>query len=154
MSDPRLSRGYKNKNPTNLDYLPPSRAWNGQDRMGDEWLPISKRRFGHYTSHVMGIRGGTGQLVVNQTRKGFNTIKLQISSWAPYSDGNDTAAYCDHVAKSLNIGINSIIDCRKYSIMVPLIKGIISMECGGMPYSDAEIFGGLELYGITPASEH
>lgn len=154
MSDPMQSRGYRNKNPGNLNYIAdPKRAWNGQIGLGDAWLPQPQRRFGEYETHEMGIRALVGQLTVNQTRKGFNTIRKQITSWAPASDNNDTAAYIDAVSHRVGIGPDAPLDVKRYSHAKPLVKAIIEHECGGQPYTDAEIDAGLALYGLTPHSE-
>jgi hypothetical protein len=154
--DPKKSRGYRNQNPTNLNWLPPKAGpWNGQDRLGDEWLPTEKRRFGHYVTHTMGIRAGAGQLVVNQIRHKCFSVGLQIARWAPNTDpGNNEDQYIAMVISKLNVSVTDWIDVRKYSVCFPLISAIISMECGGMPYTSKEIDAGLELYGITPWSEH
>jgi hypothetical protein len=155
LAELRLSRGFRNQNPTNLNFIPPSaKPWNGQDRLGDEWLPTPQRRFGHYVSHQMGIRAGAGQLVANQLRYGKYCIALQIKRWAPEEDENDTDGYISKVCKDTGLRPWDGIDVRKYSICFPLISAIISMECGGMPYQKEEINAGLELYGITPWSEH
>ena len=153
MNDPMQSRGYRNKNPGNLNYIAdPKRAWNGQIGLGDAWLPQPQRRFGEYETHEMGIRALVGQLTVNQTRKGFNTIRKQITSWAPASDNNDTAAYIAAVAHRVGIGANAPLDMKRYDHAKPMVQAIIAHECGGQPYSDEQIDAGLALYGLTPYS--
>lgn len=154
MNDPMQSRGYRNKNPGNLNYIAdPKRAWNGQIGLGDVWLPEGSRRFGAYETHEMGIRALVGQLTVNQTRKGYNTIRKQITSWAPASDNNDTEAYIAAVARRVGIGADAPLDVKRYSHAKPMVQAIIVHECSGQPYSDAQIDAGLALYGLTPHSE-
>lgn len=154
MPDPKTSRGYRNKNPGNLNYIAdPQRAWRGQIGMGDSWMDPSKRRFGEYDTHANGIRAIAGQLVVNQTRRGLSTIAAQIGSWAPPSDNNNTDAYVRRVATAVGVTPTARVDVRSYSVMRPLVAAIIDMECAGQPYADAEIDEGLALYGITPHSE-
>lgn len=153
MSDPKQSRGYRNKNPGNLNVLPAGRAFNGQVGLGDAWLPEGQRRFAEYETHELGIRALVAQLTVNQTRKGYNTITKQITSWAPAADNNDTAAYIRAVARKVGISATAPLDVKRYSHAKPLVKAIIEHECGGQPYTDAEIDAGLALYGLTPASE-
>jgi hypothetical protein len=154
VSDPMQSRGFRNKNPGNLNYIPdPKRAFQGQVGLGDEWLPQPSRRFGEYETHELGIRALVAQLTVNQTRHGANTITKQITRWAPASDNNDTAAYIAAVAHRVGIGATAPLDVKRYSHAKPLVQAIINHECGGQPYSEAQIDAGLALFGLTPASE-
>lgn len=154
MSDPKQSRGFRNRNPGNLNYIAdPKRAWNGQAGLGDAWLPPAQRRFAAYETHEMGIRALVGQLTVNQTRHRLNTIRKQITRWAPASDNNDTAAYVRAVARRVGIGPDAPLDMKRYSHAKPMVAAIIAHECGGMPYSAAQIDAGLALYGVTPHSE-
>lgn len=154
MPDPKTSRGYRNKNPTNLRFIrDPKRAWNGQIGLGDQWMAENMRGMGEYATHALGIRAGVGQLVVNQTRNGFDTIWKQINSWAPESDGNDPVAYARSVATALGVDMHTKIDVRPYRVMKVVLAAIISMECGGMPYTQAEMDEGMALYGITEFSQ-
>ncbi|RVT95271.1 hypothetical protein EOD42_16945 [Rhodovarius crocodyli] len=154
MADPKASRGFKNKNPTNLRFIrDPKRAWNGQLGLGDQWMPEHLRGMAEYATHALGIRAGVGQLVVNQTRNGLDTIWKQINSWAPESDGNDPVVYARSVATALGVDMHAKIDVRPYRVMKMVLAAIISMECGGMPYTQAEMDEGMALYGITEFSQ-
>ncbi|RVT90708.1 structural protein [Rhodovarius crocodyli] len=147
MADPKASRGYRNNNPTNLRYIAdPKRRWNGQD-------PVSADGYGRYSSLALGMRAGVGQLVVNQTRNGLDTVWKQINSWAPQSDGNDPVAYSARVAAALGVGIHDKIDVRPYRVMKVMLRAIIEVELGGMPYTQAEMDEGMALYGITEFSQ-
>lgn len=153
MSDQRTSRGYRNRNPGNLNYIAdPARAWNGQAGLGDEWLPQAQRRFGRYHTHTEGIRALAGQLVVNQMRHGCNTVRKQITRWAPADDGNNVTAYVATVAARMGVHPDAKIDIRDYRLALPAVAAIIAHECGGQPYSVDEIAAGLAAYGITEYS--
>lgn len=154
MSGPRASRGYRNRNPGNLNYIADqTRAWNGQEGLGDEWLPEGQRRFGRYGSHEMGIRALAGQLVVNQTRHGCSTIRKQVLRWAPAADNNDVDAYVAALSGAMGVHPDARIDFRQYRYARPATEAIIIHECGGNPYDAATIDVGLAAYGITPFSE-
>lgn len=156
MSDSKIerakrTRGYLNKNPGNIDFLPPERAWRGQ--VGREIRPNNNPgRFAVFETHTLGIRAIAGQLTVNQQRHGCNTVRKQINRWAPPNE-NDTEAYIRSVARSVGVGPDANIDVRQYPVMLAMVRGIIDKELGGIPYTDEEINSGLELYGITPASQ-
>lgn len=155
MNDPSASRGARNNNPGNLNYIADhKRAWNGQVGLGDEWLPEGSRRFGRYENATLGIRALAGQLVVNQARHGCDTVRKQVLRWAPAADNNDVDAYTKALAATMNVHPDARLDFRAYRHARPAVEGIIIHECGGNPYAAAEIDAGLAAYGITPQSEH
>ncbi|WP_223880896.1 hypothetical protein [Roseococcus microcysteis] len=82
MSDPTQSRGYRNRNPGNLDYHP-SINWQGQIGRGDHWLPVAQQRFAAFETHEHGIRALARNLVTYQERHGLNTVRGIINRYAP-----------------------------------------------------------------------
>lgn len=94
------SRGYRNNNPGNLRYIAVN-PWNGQT--GNDG------GYGVYDSPENGTRALGHQLMAYNNR-GLNTVTTIISTWAPSSDGNDTAAYIADVADQLGIDPDAPFD--------------------------------------------
>jgi hypothetical protein len=146
MSDPRLSRGYRNKNPGNIDYNERNK-WQGQ--IGIEPAPsaTSRARFAVFESHEYGIRALAMLLITYQDRHGLNTVRKIINRWAP-SNENNTSAYVSGVAGAMNVGPDEAIDLHKYEVLKPLTKAIITHELGGQPYTEMQIDEGLRRAGV------
>ena len=144
MTDPKLSRGYRNRNPGNIDW---SRNNHWQGQVGKE--PGPGGRFAIFTSHDYGIRALAVLLIVYQDRYGLRTIERIIDRWAP-SVENDTSAYASHVAKLTGFLTGQVLDLHQYAHLQPLVAAIITHELGGMPYAWAEIDQGLLLAGVRP----
>lgn len=100
----RLPKGLRNKNPGNIRYLPPSRAWNGQ--IGDDG-----KGYGVYDSMQNGVRA-TGRQLRKYAAEGLNTVRAIISKWAPTTE-NNTLAYVNAVAKELNLSSLQPFDVEK-----------------------------------------
>lgn len=147
MSDPTKARGYRNKNPGNLDYHP-SINWQGQTGRGDHWLPASQQRFAAFETHEHGIRALARNLVTYQERHGLNTVRGIINRYAPPIE-NDTGAYVTAVARALGIGRDEPLDVQTWEVMRPMVEAIITHELGGQPYPAVVIDRGVEMAGIT-----
>jgi hypothetical protein len=142
--DPKLSRGYRNCNPGNIDYNPANK-WQGQ--LGIE-TGVPKPRFARFAAHEYGIRAITALLVNYQDKHGIQTIRGIINRWAPPSE-NDTGAYVNAVAAKVKVGPDQTIDLHKYVFMRPLVEAIIRHELGGNPYEGTTtIDDGMRLAGI------
>lgn len=141
MADPKQSRGYRNKNPGNIDFVPANK-WQGQ--VGKE----PGGRFAVFSSHEFGIRALASLLTTYQDRYGLRTPKQIINKWAPPVE-NQTNAYAAAVAKDMGIGVDTQIDVHLFRDLQPLVKAIIKHELGGQPYSDDTINAGLALMGVT-----
>ncbi|NKE43596.1 structural protein [Roseomonas frigidaquae] len=149
MAQPRLeeSRGYRNRNPGNIDYVPANR-WQGQIGLGDTWLPVERRRFARFESHEYGIRALAMLLTTYQDRHGLRTVRGIINRWAPPKE-NDTSAYVRGVAAALGVDPDQVIDLHRYETMRPMVEAIIRHELGGLPYAPAVIDEGLRRAGLV-----
>lgn len=148
MTDVRNSRGFRNKNPGNIDFNPKNK-WKGQVGLGDIWLPTSQRRFAEFEDHKWGIRALAALLTTYFDRHNLHTIHQIISRWAPGNE-NDTKSYVAHVAAQTGFGPNDVLDLHTWDDMRPLVEAIIIHELGGMPYTKAQIDEGLRLAGLVP----
>lgn len=152
MNAAEQSRGFRNRNPGNIDYVPANR-WQGQTGLGDIWLPASQRRFAAFESHEFGIRALAALLATYQDRHGLRSITQIISRWAPSADRNNTGAYIAFVARQMGREANDVLDMHAYTDVRPLVEAIIRKELGGQPYAPAVIDEGLRRAGIVKPVE-
>lgn len=145
MSDPRQSRGYRNRNPGNIDWNERNK-WQGQRGREATGNPP---RFAVFESHEYGIRALAMLLTTYQDRHGLRTIRGIINRWAPGNE-NDTGAYVRHVAQMTGRDPGETLDLHRYEDVEPLVRAIITHELGGQPYSQATIDAGLRLAGVVP----
>lgn len=145
--DPTQARGYRNRNPGNIDYIP-ANAWQGQIGLGDAWLPAAERRFAAFADHVWGIRALAVLLTTYQDRHGLRTIQGIVGRWAPGHE-NDSGAYIRHVAQLTGRTPDAGLDLHSYQDMRPLVEAIITHELGGQPYDDVTLDEGLRRAGIV-----
>jgi hypothetical protein len=143
MADPKQSRGYRNKNPGNIDYNVRNR-WQGQVGIETAGNPP---RFAVFESHEFGIRALAALLTTYQDRHGLRSITQIVSRWAPGNE-NNTGAYIQHVARLTGRGANDVLDLHTYADLRPLVEAIITHELGGNPYDAATIDAGLRLAGV------
>lgn len=142
--DPRQTRGYRNRNPGNIDFNPANK-WQGQvgiEATGDP------PRFAVFESHEYGIRALAVLLTTYYDRHGLNTVRKIINRWAPGNE-NDTDAYVNAVCRKIGVGPDDALDLHTYAHMRPLVEAIITHELGGQPYSDAVLDEGLRRAGIV-----
>lgn len=139
--DPKLSRGYRNRNPGNIEHLPTNK-WLGLE------TPPSDGRFCRFRSHQHGIRALALLLQSYQDRHGLRTVRGIVARWAPSSE-NDTRAYQAAVAARLGVGLDDPIDLHDAAIMRGLVEAIIRHELGGMPYAPDTIAEGLRMAGLV-----
>ena len=150
MSQGENTRGFKNKNPGNLDRVAGVR-WKGQ-------LPEAQEkkldnRFCVFKDHKYGIRALATTLktyaTARRARNGskIDTVAEVIERWAPPSE-NDTKAYARAVANALDVTPDTEIDLLDPSVMRSLVEAIISHECSGLKYSDDLLDEGLALAGF------
>jgi len=143
MSDPKTTRGYRNRNPGNIDYNP-ANAWQGQVGIETNGNPP---RFAAFSSHEYGIRALAALLTTYYDRYGLDTIRDIINRWAPPVE-NKTSAYALAVSDSTGFTLDDRLDMHTYAHMRPLVEAIIKHELGGQPYPDAVIDEGLRLAGL------
>lgn len=135
------TRGERNNNPCNLDYVP-SIPWQGQ--LGVEILTPAETaagiapRFGRFDTAINGIRAPIRQLVVYQTKYGCRVLGDFIARWAPPEE-NDTVAYTADVAQWTGIAADAPVDMTDQAIAGVVIRGMIRQENGRCIYDDATI---------------
>ena len=148
--DPRQTRGYRNRNPGNIDHAPANR-WQGLADPPIEPAPPGggRARFARFISHEYGIRALALLLTTYQDRHGLNTIRGIIGRWAPVSF-SAPGAYVTAVARRTNRGVQQALDLHRHEDLRPLVEAIIIHELGGNPYDGATIDAGLRLAGVIP----
>lgn len=146
MADPKQSRGYRNKNPGNIDFSPANK-WQGQ--VGLEMPPVAGRaRFAAFESHEFGIRALAMLLITYQDRYGLRTVRAIIGRWAP-SNENSTDGYVRRVAQMTGFDPDTqALDLHTYAHLRPMVEAIITVELGGQPYAEAMLDAGLRLAGV------
>ena len=73
--DPKAARGYRNRNPGNIEHVPANK-WLG---LAD---PPSDGRFCRFHSHQHGIRALALLLQSYQDRHGLRTVRGIVARWA------------------------------------------------------------------------
>lgn len=146
--NPKQTRGYRNKNPGNIDHNPANR-WQGLADPPIEDAPLNggRPRFARFVSHEYGIRALALLLITYQDKHGLRSIHQVISRWAPGAE-NDTAAYVRHVAQLTGFGANDVLDLHTYAHLRPMVEAVITHELGGQPYAAETIDEGLRLAGV------
>lgn len=141
------SRGYRNKNPGNIDYNA-NNNWLGQ--VGIEPAPLNggKPRFAVFDSHEHGIRALHVLLQSYQRKHGLRTIAGIINRWAPPNE-NVTTSYVSFVAQRVGVTADTPINVMEYKIARPLVEAIIRKELGGNPYAPSVIDEGLRRAGVV-----
>lgn len=140
--DPKATRGYRNRNPGNIEHVPANK-WQG---LAD---PSSDGRFCRFVSHEHGIRALAALLTTYQDRHGLRTVRGIIGRWAPPGE-NDTGAYVAVVARRMGVGAEEPVDLHRHGQLRPMVEAIIAHECGGLAYPTAVIDRALTLAGVPP----
>lgn len=73
---------------------------------------------------------------------GVDTLAKVISKYAP-SNENDTGAYIANISKATGIAANEKLDWTNQEVQFKVIKSMIQLEQGEMPYSDKQIRDGI-----------
>jgi hypothetical protein len=140
---PKQNRGYRNKNPGNIDWSK-NNKWQGQVGIEPTGNPP---RFAVFETHEYGIRALAVLLTTYQDRHNRRTIRGIIARWAPNQE-NNTAAYVAAVSRSVKRGPDEELDLHTYADLRPLVEAIITHELGGNPYSENTIDEGLRMAGV------
>lgn len=151
MADAKQTRGYRNRNPGNIDYVPANR-WQGQTGIEDPPASGARPRFAQFDSHENGIRALAALLTAYQDRHGLRSIRGIINRWAPPVE-NVTSAYVNHVADLTGFGTDDPLDLHTYAHLGPLVAAVITHELGGQPYAAAVIDEGLRRAGVPKPIE-
>jgi hypothetical protein len=139
--DPKAARGYRNRNPGNIEHLATNK-WLGLK------TPPSDGRFCRFRSHQHGIRALALLLQSYQDRHGLRTVRGIVARWAPSTE-NNTRAYQDAVAKRLAVGLDDPIDLHDAATLRGIVEAIIRHELGGQPYAPEVITEGLRMAGLV-----
>lgn len=132
-------RGERNNNPGNLNFA--GQAGAELERPGG--------RFARFETAFDGLRALSRQLMLYAGR-GINSVEKIISTWAPASDNNNTAAYIQAVSQRLGVDPRVALNMKDPQIMSALMSSIIHHENGRNIYS-RELIGKAAVAGIGGA---
>ncbi|CAH5519729.1 hypothetical protein AI2941V1_0789 [Enterobacter cloacae] len=133
-------RGERNNNPGNLNFA--GQAGAELERPGG--------RFARFETAFDGLRALSRQLVLYAGR-GINSVEKIISTWAPASDNNNTAAYIQAVSQRLGVNPQAALNINDPQTMSALMSSIIHHENGRNIYSK-ELIGRAAVAGIGGAN--
>jgi len=142
--DPKATRGYRNRNPGNIEHLAANK-WQGLAE------PASDGRFCRFVGHEYGLRALAVLLIAYQDRHGLRSVRDIIARWAPPAE-NDTAAYLAAVARRMGVGPDDPLDLHRHGHLRPLVEAIVAHECAGLAYPAAVLDRALTLAGVPPAA--
>nr|WP_294931284.1 hypothetical protein [uncultured Flavobacterium sp.] len=134
-------RGLRNNNPGNL--IRTSIAWQGKIP-----FPQSKDlKFEQFTTLKFGIRAMLRDLI-NDIKKGKNTVRLLIKEYAPPTE-NNTEAYITAVCKTLGVTADQKITSINNAFLIQLARAIMKVELGAShtQVTDSDIQQALEVLG-------
>lgn len=123
-----LPRGLRNNNPGNLEKT--SMTMPGETQGTDP-------RFKTFQTPAAGI-AAIGKLLDRYASNGKLTINSIVNKYAPPNE-NDTSAYASKLAKTLGVSPTDKIDVTNPHVKGALVKTIIQIENGKVPYSDQYI---------------
>lgn len=155
MTDLKLSRGYRNKNPGNVEFNP---AVNWQGQLGRE--EGGGGRFARFDTHENGIRAMAMILATYQDKYGLMTIRQMVSRWAPPDPHpktgkveNFTEGYIERVDKETGMPADAPCNLRAMPVTHwRMVKAMIGVELGDilndgnktmLPYTDEQIKAGV-----------
>jgi hypothetical protein len=161
MTTKTLPRGYRNRNPGNVDRT--NERWIGMDpdQTGDP-------RFIVFVDHEHGIRCVMRLLVTYDEKHNLNTIRGIIGRWAPSNGVNpatgkpytqNTEGYINHVAAMTKLHPDEPLDMLDRDTNLAITKAIIRHELGDPKrfgiahpfwYDDATYDKALALAGFAP----
>lgn len=145
--DPKQSRGYRNCNPGNIDFVPANK-WQGQVGIEDPPRGGGRPRFAKFSEHEYGIRALAALLTTYQDRHNLRTVRKIINRWAPPVE-NDTGSYVNAVARAVGVDPDDTLNLHLFHHLKPLVVAVITHEIGGQPYTDAVIDEGLRRAGVV-----
>lgn len=134
-----VKRGERNNNPGNLNFA-------GQAGAS---LESPGGRFARFETSFDGLRALSRQLMLYAGR-GINSVEKIISTWAPASDNNNTAAYIQAVSQRLGVDPRVALNMKDPQTMSALMTSIIHHENGRNIYS-RELIGKAAVAGIGGA---
>ena len=120
-------RGIRNNNPGNLNFAHQPCAVLEPARPG------ITPRFARFSTPEDGLTALRDQLCRYILKDGIDTVMSIISKWAPPTE-NDTAAYIQGVAHSLNVEPDAQLGQPTPHLISGLMNAIIRFENGQNPY--------------------
>lgn len=134
-SDPngRLTRGYRNNNPGNLEA-----GHNWQGMTGNDG------RFATFGTPESGYRA-MGKNLLNYDKKyGIRTIRKIIGRWAPPGE-NNTEAYIARVSQQMGIGPDEELNLKDEATLTKLMQSIAKHENGYNRHSNEVVGAGARM---------
>ncbi len=122
-------RGLRNNNPGNLKFAGQPGAI-GKDAQG----------FAIFGTPAEGVAAMRRQLGLYRSR-GLDTISSILSTWAPASAGNDTAAYIAAVSQAMHVGAQKRLNLSDPAVMSRLMRAMIYDENGQDPFGAGAMRG-------------
>ena len=113
------ARGLRNNNPLNLRRT--GINWKG------EKTEVTDNEFEQFISMMWGLRAGLLNMRT-QIKRGYNTIEMLITRWAPPSE-NNTANYINIVEKESGISRSQMLGFEK-DFMFKIVKAMCKIESG------------------------
>ena len=86
--------------------------------------------FNTYDTPQDGIGAMAQQLAINQKVHGLNTLRGQITRWAPSSDGNNPDQYATTVAKATGLDPDAPLDFTNPDVLAKVIPAMAQVEHG------------------------
>lgn len=123
--------GIKLNNPLNVKRT--NTPWQGKSAVQNH--PV----FEQFDSAYYGIRTGARILLTYYRIHKLDTLAEIIHRWAPPDDDNDTGGYVDFVAGKLDVKPDTSLNLEDEDVLTPLVKAMMQMEVGSVPYSDGVI---------------
>lgn len=114
----------RNNNPGNIRVS--SNPWKG--KVTSQKLPNTDPRFEVFSDWVYGIRAMIKNLLTYRKR-GLDTVRSIVSTWAPSSDGNETSSYIAYVANALGTDPDYVITFDRDTIYL-LVSSMSEIESG------------------------
>lgn len=119
-------------NPLNIRYNP-NNKWLGQ-------IGKNKNGFVIFDNAQNCYRAGA-KILASYKKRGIDTIKEIITTWAPPSDNNPTSGYINFVCKELNMLPDDLIQPEKYA---EFLIALTRFEIGSFPYTVAMVKSGVK----------
>ncbi len=132
-------RGIRNNNPGNIEF-------HGQAGALKEAGPTG--RFAVFETVEQGLAALANQLR-SYARRGIDSVQGIISKFAPPNE-NNTVAYIQSVAKALGVAANEKLDLGNSQLLAGLMKSIIKVENGRVPYTAEQLSAAAALGGAPP----
>lgn len=136
---PQPARGIRNNNPGNIEWGPFARKLGATGTDG---------RFATFADPSRGMFA-LSELLRNYGRSGDNTIDKIIPKYAPpyrkdpvtgqMVRDNDTEKYITDLSRSMGVGRNQPLNIEDQSVRTALMKKIMQIEVGKVPYSHQQI---------------